>query len=81
MIILKKKKNTDYDAKISDIKSKYVATADYHKFTKDIVPNRIKSEELINTSGIAGFITNADLDKKKKSSSTSNKNRIKNRIR
>ena len=55
-------KKTDYDLKISDIESKYITTAD--KFTKDIVANRIKSEELVNKSVIARFINNADLDKK-----------------
>ena len=55
-------KKTDYDLKISDIESKYITTAD--KVTKDIVANRIKSEELVNKSVIARFINNADLDKK-----------------
>ena len=32
----------DYNSKISDIKNKYVITADYNKFTKDIVANSIK---------------------------------------
>ena len=55
----------DYDSNISDTENKYITTADYNKFTKDIVTNKIKSKELINTSDITGFITNADLDKKK----------------
>ena len=54
-----------YDVKIFDIESKYITTADYNKFTKDIVANKIKSEGLVNQSDIAGFINNADLDKKK----------------
>ena len=29
----KKKKNTDYDAEILDIKSNYFTTADYNRFT------------------------------------------------
>ena len=36
-------KNTDYDAKISDIESKYITSADYNKFTKNIVDNSIKT--------------------------------------
>lgn len=37
------KKLTDYDAKIADIENKYIATADYHKFSKDILAERIKN--------------------------------------
>ena len=58
-------KKTDYDVKIFGIESKYITTADYNKFTKDIVAIKIKSEGLVNQSNIAGFINNADLDKKK----------------
>ena len=50
---------------ISDIESKYITKADYKKFTKDIVTNKIKCEGLVNKFVIAGFINNADLDKKK----------------
>ena len=45
-------KKTDYDAKISDIESKYVTTAESHKFTKDVVTNTMKSEGLVNKSAI-----------------------------
>ena len=54
---------TDYDTKISDIESKYVTTADYNKFTKDILTNKIKSEGLIDKFDIAEFINSADIDK------------------
>ena len=37
-------RKTDYDAKISDSENKYITTADYNKFTKDIVANNIKSK-------------------------------------
>ena len=60
----KKKKKTDYDAKISDIESKYITTADYNKFTKNIVDNSIKSKHLVDKSDIAGIINNAELNKK-----------------
>ena len=50
---------------ISGIEFKYITNADYNKFTKDIVINKIKSEGLVNKSAIAEFINNADLDKKK----------------
>ena len=39
------KKNTGYNAKLSDIENKYITTADYNKFTKDIVANNLKSKE------------------------------------
>ena len=57
-------KKTDHDAKISNIENKYITTADYNKFTKDIVTNKIKSEGFVDKSAIAGFINNADLNKK-----------------
>ena len=37
-------KKTDYLTKISDIESKYVPTADYNKFNKDIAAKKIKTE-------------------------------------
>ena len=58
-------KKTNYDAKILDIESKNITTADYNKFTKDIVANDIKSKRLVDKSDIAGFINNVNLDKKK----------------
>ena len=64
-MILKLSRKTDYDTKISEIESKYITTADYNKFTKDIVANSIKSKNLVDKSAIAGFISNAKLDKKK----------------
>ena len=57
-------KKTNYDAKISDIEVKYITTADYNKFTKNVVSNNIKSKELVNKSGVVGFINNAELDGK-----------------
>ena len=62
------------------IKSKYITTDDYNKFSKDIVTSKVKSEGLINKSDIAGFINNADLDKKK-SSNISIQNWIKRKTR
>ena len=72
-------KKTDYDAKISDIKSKCFATADYNKFTSQILDAKIKQKELVDKSAIAGFINNADLDKKR--SYMSSKRRMKCRTR
>ena len=53
-------KKTDYDAKISKIENKYITTAAYNKFTKDIFANNIKSKTLVDKSAIAGFINNPD---------------------
>ena len=41
-------KKTNYDAKTSDMESKYITTADYNKFNKDIVDNSIKSKNLVD---------------------------------
>ena len=46
------------------LKSKYITTVDYNKFTKDIVGNSIRSKNLFDKSAIAGFINNAHLDRK-----------------
>ena len=75
----KKKKKKDYDAKKSDIdiENKYITTANYNRFTKDIT-SKIKSEGLINKSTISGFIGNADSSKK---NINSNKSWIKSRTR
>ena len=53
---------TDYDAKILDLQSEYVTTTDY-KFTSQILDAKIKQKGLVDTSAVAGFINNADLDK------------------
>ena len=65
VINLVKEKKTDYDAKVSDIRSKYISTTDYNKFAKNIVDNSIKSKNLFDKSAIAGFINSANLEKKK----------------
>ena len=73
-------KKTYYDAKISNIESKFITTADYNKFTKDIVDNNIKIKNVVDKPDIAGFINNTSLDEKK-TSNISNKSWIKSRIR
>ena len=65
-------KKTYYDAKISNIESKFITTADYNKFTKDIVDNNIKIKNIVDKSDIAGFINNTSFDEKK-TSNISNK--------
>ena len=37
-------KKIDFDSKISEIEGRYITTADYNKFTKNIVDNSIKSK-------------------------------------
>ena len=59
-------KKTDYHAKILNIGFRYITAANYNKFTKYIVANKIKSEGLIDKPTISGFINSAYLDKKKK---------------
>ena len=57
-------KKTDHYATISDMESKYFTAANYNKFTSKILDVKIKQKELVLKSAIAGFINNADLDKK-----------------
>ena len=69
-------KKTDYDVKVSDIKSKYFTTVNYNKsITLDA---KIKQKESVVLCAIAGFMNNADLDK---NSNISNKSWIKSRAR
>ena len=57
-------KKTNYGAKISDIETKYFTKLHCNKFTRNILDGKIKVKELIEKSAIAGFINNADLNKK-----------------
>ena len=57
-------KKANYDTKISDIEHKYTTPADYNRFTKDIVTERIKEKGLVDKSAISGFINNIDLNQK-----------------
>ena len=45
-------KNSDYCAKISEIKGKYLTISDYNKFTNDMLETKIKQKELVNKSNI-----------------------------
>ena len=63
-------KNTDYETKISDIETKYITTADYNKFTKDIVVNQMKSKNLVNGSDRSDFISGPELDEEVLKSAT-----------
>ena len=54
----------DYDAKISDIESKCFTAPDYNRFTGQILDAKIKERGLVDKSAVAGFIDNADLNKK-----------------
>ena len=57
-------KETNYDAEISDIAPKYFAMVGYNNFTSQTLDAKLKKKELVHKSAIAGFINNADLDKK-----------------
>ena len=63
-------KNTDYETKISDIETKYITTADYNKFTKDIVVNQMKSKNLVNGSDRSDFISGPELNEEVLKSAT-----------
>ena len=64
MLVIQSKKKADYNADISEIESKCITTTDYNEFTKDIVSNQIKNKNFVDKSAIAGFINNAELNKK-----------------
>ena len=50
--LVKKKKKTDYDAKMKDIDGKYITAVDYNKFTNGILHIKVKQKELVNKSDI-----------------------------
>ena len=72
-------KKVYYDAKISDIESKYSTTSDYNKFMNKILNAKINEKILVNKLGISGFTDNSDLDKK--DSNINNKSRINTRTK
>ena len=55
---------------ISDIENKYITTADYNKFTKNIVDNSIRTKNLVDKAAIARFINNTIYIKKVATSAT-----------
>ena len=57
-------KKTNYDAKISDIETKYFTTSDHSKFTGEILNAKINEKGLVDKSDISGFIDKSDLNKK-----------------
>ena len=57
-------KKTNYDAKISDIESKYFSTSGFYKFTNNILDAKIKKLKFAFEFNISGFINNSDLYKK-----------------
>ena len=50
----------DYDDNIKDIEGKYFTTADYNKFTSDILDVKIKQKELVNKSDIDKKLINVN---------------------
>ena len=55
LVIEKKKKKTDYDAKILDIEFKDFTSAGYNKFTYQTVDAKIREKGLVHKSTVAGF--------------------------
>ena len=54
---------TDYDAEILDIKSKYLTTADYNRFSNEKLDLEIKQKGLISKFDIADLVSNAKSNK------------------
>ena len=46
------------------IEGKYFPTADYNKFTSDILDIKIKQKELVNKSDISNLVKDSDLNQK-----------------
>ena len=57
-------KQTHYEVKISNIKSKYFITSSYTKFKDNILDGKVQNKKLVHESDISGFIKNFYLDKK-----------------
>ena len=57
-------KKTEYDATISDIKTKYFTTSDYNKFTSKILNTKIKEKGLVNKSTLSFLVKNSGLNAK-----------------
>ena len=60
-------KKTVYDAKIYEIKWKYLNTIDYHKFTISILDtkkNNNNNKNLVNEVNISSLLKNSDLNTK-----------------
>lgn len=55
------KQKTDYNAKIKDIMVKYFTTADYNRFTGDILDAKIKRKVLVSKFDIADFVKKQNL--------------------
>ena len=62
-------KKRNYNAKISDVQSKYFTTSNYNKFTNSILDAKKRSKNLVYGFDISGFVKNT------------NKSRIKGRGR
>ena len=63
MLVIQSKKQI-MTQKILDTEFKHFTTTDYNKFTSQILDAKIKQKRWVDKSAIAGFINNADLDKK-----------------
>ena len=72
-------KETNYDANILDIESKYFTASDYNIFANEIINNMIKEKELVNN--IRYFWIHRWLWFKQEHRNTSSKSRIKSRAK
>ena len=62
--VIKSVKKADYDGKVTDIKGKYFTTADYNKFTSNILDTKIKKKKLVNESNVSNLVNDSDLNTK-----------------
>ena len=55
-------RKTYYDAKISEIKRKYLTTSDYNKITSNIPDGKIKQKELVSKSDTSNLVKDSDIN-------------------
>ena len=58
-------KKMHYDAKISEIETKYFTISDYDKFTSKILETKIKEKGLVDKSNISNLLKNSNLKRKR----------------
>ena len=54
-------RKTYYNAKILEIKRKYLTTSDYNKITSNILDAKIKQKELVSKSDTSNLVKDSDL--------------------
>ena len=62
--VSKSVKKADYDGKVTDIIGKYFTTADYNKFTSNILDTKIKQKKLVSESNVFNLVNDSNLNTK-----------------